>query len=421
MAVRLTLRDLTLEYPSGASALDGLDLVADEGELIVLLGPSGCGKTTTLRLIAGLHNPTRGDVLFDDESMLRVPAERRGAVMVFQQHALFPFKTVAENVGFGLRLRRLPPHERTERVEEALGMVRLSGYDDRWPDELSGGERQRVALARALVVKPRLLLLDEPLSSLDPSLREDVRDTICKVQRDVGITTVMVTHDQSEAMAVADRVALLMNGRLRQVGSPRIFNNGPPMTTSPGSSVLTPPAMRDEASFVPGRVDWVVADRGRAHRHGAAVALLVAMEVATRLRRWIRARSQRVARVGGPARRLWVLWVAGRFGSSAQFHPFRLARLRYRARGRAIADERHPHAARCGGGIGNVDQPRCWPARRSRGMALVVRDDGDVARNDPDSGRGASMGHRRTTSPYPAPRLNCVSTHLISTPDWRRN
>ncbi len=224
---KLELRNLEMEYPSSGRAIDGLDLTVDAGERLVLLGPSGCGKTTTLRLIAGLLRPTGGDVLFDERSVLGVPAERRGAVMVFQDHALFPFKTVAENVAFGLKLRRVKGADRRERVAEALSIVRLSGYEDRWPDELSGGQRQRIALARALVVRPRLLLLDEPLTSLEPSLRAELRETICRVQRAVSITTVFVTHDQAEALAVADRLALLIDGRLRQLGAPSEFLQNP--------------------------------------------------------------------------------------------------------------------------------------------------------------------------------------------------
>ena len=152
---KLSLRNLEMEYPSSGLALDGLDLTVNAGERLVLLGPSGCGKTTTLRLIAGLLQPTGGDVLFDDRSVLAVPAEQRGAVMVFQDHALFPFKTVGENVAFGLKLRKVKRAERRERVAEALSVVQLSGFEERWPDELSGGQRQRIALARALVVRPR--------------------------------------------------------------------------------------------------------------------------------------------------------------------------------------------------------------------------------------------------------------------------
>ena len=224
---KLSLCNLELEYPSSVRAIDGLELTVNAGERMVLLGPSGCGKTTTLRLIAGLLRPTGGDVLFDDQSVLHVPAERRGAVMVFQDHTLFPFKTVAENVAFGLKLRKVKRSERRERVAEALSAVQLSGFEDRWPDELSGGQRQRIALARALVVRPRLLLLDEPLTNLEPGLRAELRETICRVQRAVHITTVFVTHDQGEAMVVADRLALLIDGRLRQVGAPSDFLQHP--------------------------------------------------------------------------------------------------------------------------------------------------------------------------------------------------
>lgn len=185
-----------------------------------MLGPSGCGKTTALRLVAGLVEPSAGDVLFDGVSVLETPPEHRGTAMVFQEHALFPFRTVAENIGFGLRVRKVPKSERPARIETALEAVQLGGFGPRWPDELSGGQHQRVALARALAVRPRLLLLDEPLSNLDPNLREDLRDTICTLQRSAAITTLMVTHDRAEARATADRVAIMIGGRIRQVGPP---------------------------------------------------------------------------------------------------------------------------------------------------------------------------------------------------------
>lgn len=227
MAVALSLRDVAVDYAPDVRAIDGISLEVKESERMVLLGPSGSGKTTTLRAIAGLVAPSTGDILFDDESVLGVPAERRGAAMVFQDYTLFPFKTVAENVGFGLRLRRVSASERRRRVGEALASVRLSGFDDHWPDEISGGQRQRVALARALVVRPRLLLLDEPLTSIDPTLRQELAELVCEVQRNEAITTIMVTHDQREAMAVADRIALMMDGRIRQVGSPQDFYDHP--------------------------------------------------------------------------------------------------------------------------------------------------------------------------------------------------
>ncbi|NOX31492.1 MAG: ABC transporter ATP-binding protein [Actinobacteria bacterium] len=227
MAVSLSLCDITVGTPSGVHAVDRITLSVNAGERMVLLGPSGAGKTTTLRAIAGLVQPVGGDILFNGESMLGVPAERRGVAMVFQDPTLFPYKTVGENVGFGLRIRRVGTAERRERVSEALASVQLPGFEEQWTDEISGGERQRVALARSLVLRPKVLLLDEPLTSLDPSLREELAALICRIQRDWAITTVMVTHDLGEATAVADRIALMMDGRIRQVGFPREFYEEP--------------------------------------------------------------------------------------------------------------------------------------------------------------------------------------------------
>ncbi len=226
----LTLTRLSKDFPSrngAVPALRELSLRVEEGELVALLGPSGCGKTTALRLIAGLLDPTSGDIAFDGESVLRVPPEKRGAVMVFQGHLLFPFMSVAENVAFGLKMRGVGREETRRRVAEALALVQLSGLEGRWADELSGGQRQRVALARALVVRPKLLLLDEPLSNLDPELREELRTEITRLQKQVGITTLFVTHDQSEAVAVTDRVALMMEGTVIQVGRPQDFYERP--------------------------------------------------------------------------------------------------------------------------------------------------------------------------------------------------
>lgn len=223
----LALHNLEMTYGNGVRAVAGLDLTVEHGELMVLLGPSGSGKTTTLRLIAGLLRPAAGDVLFDGHSVLDVPPERRGVVMVFQENTLFPFRTVGENLEFGLRMRKTERSEWRIRIIDALAEVQLSGFEDRWPDELSGGQRQRVALARALVVRPELLLLDEPLNSLEPVLRAEMRDTITHLQRELGITTVLVTHDQHEAVALADRIALMINGRIRQVGKPSEFFERP--------------------------------------------------------------------------------------------------------------------------------------------------------------------------------------------------
>jgi ABC-type Fe3+/spermidine/putrescine transport system ATPase subunit len=223
----LTLSNLTKVYESGTVAISALDLDVESGELLVLLGPSGCGKTTTLRLIAGLLQPTAGDICFDGRSALQLPPEKRGAVMVFQENALFPFRSVRENVAFGLQVRKLDRNVIRRRVAEALAAVQMEGFEDYWPDQLSGGQKQRVALARALVVRPNLLLMDEPLSNLDRGLRERLRTMIRDLQQEARITTIFVTHDQAEAVAMADRIALIVNGRLRQVGTPRDFYERP--------------------------------------------------------------------------------------------------------------------------------------------------------------------------------------------------
>jgi ABC-type Fe3+/spermidine/putrescine transport system ATPase subunit len=226
----LTLDHLTKDFASPGGTVHVLrevSLTVAAGELLALLGPSGCGKTTTLRLIAGLLDPTSGDMAFDGQSVLRLPPEKRGAVMVFQQHLLFPFMTVADNIAFGLKMHRVGRAEMRRRVAEALEMVRLPGFEDRWPDELSGGQRQRVALARAVAVEPRVLLLDEPLSNLDAELREELRTEIVRLQQRLGITTIFVTHDQSEAVAVADHIALMLDGSIIQVGVPRDFYERP--------------------------------------------------------------------------------------------------------------------------------------------------------------------------------------------------
>ena len=192
----------------------------ESGQQLVLLGPSGCGKTTALRMIAGLVEPDAGEVLFDGEVMRGVRPEARNAAMVFQAHALFPFRTVGENVEYGLKVRKVSASERRERADRALAAVQLDGYRDRWPSDLSGGERQRVALARAIVVEPKMLLLDEPLSSLDPVLRLELQELICRLQRDLGMTSVFVTHDRDEARAVGDLVAVMLGGQVRHLGPP---------------------------------------------------------------------------------------------------------------------------------------------------------------------------------------------------------
>ena len=210
------------------TALADVDVDVADGEFFTLVGPSGCGKTTTLRLVAGFESPTAGQIRFDDEDVSGVPPEARGIGVVFQNYALFPHMNVAENVGYGLRFADPPAGETTsERVEQLLDLVDLGGMGDREPSQLSGGQQQRVALARALAPGPRLLLLDEPMSALDAQLRERLRMQIKEIQSELGVTTLYVTHDQEEALAVSDRVAVMRDGRVEQVGTPRDIYHRP--------------------------------------------------------------------------------------------------------------------------------------------------------------------------------------------------
>ncbi|SNS71138.1 spermidine/putrescine transport system ATP-binding protein [Sphingomonas laterariae] len=202
------------------TAVDDVNLEIEEGEFFALLGPSGCGKTTLLRMLAGLEVPSDGRILIDGEDMAGVPPNKRPVNMVFQSYAVFPHMSVADNVAYGLRMDGVAKAERAERVADALALVKLDGMEDRKPDQLSGGQRQRVALARALVKRPRVLLLDEPLSALDAKLREAMRSELAQIQDKVGVTFVMVTHDQDEALAMATRCAVMNRGLLQQVASP---------------------------------------------------------------------------------------------------------------------------------------------------------------------------------------------------------
>jgi iron(III) transport system ATP-binding protein len=201
-------------------ALDQIDLKVEAGELFFLLGPSGCGKSTLLRLIAGLNQPTSGRIFFGDREVTALATERRNAVMVFQSYALWPHMTVRDNVRFGLEVRKTPRHEQDAKVSQVLDLVRMGHLASRKPNELSGGQQQRVALARALVVHPDCLLLDEPLSNLDAKLRHEMRSEIRHICKSQGVTTIYVTHDQKEAMSVADRIAVMNAGRIVQVGTP---------------------------------------------------------------------------------------------------------------------------------------------------------------------------------------------------------
>ncbi len=224
----IQLQSCAKTFADGTRVLEPLDLTIHAGETLVLLGPSGCGKTTTLRLIAGLEQPDAGGrVLFDGEDVTQHSIETRNVGMVFQSYALFPNMTVAENVGYGLRIRKLPAAEQRTRVTEMLAMMRIEALADRHIDQLSGGQRQRVALARALAVRPRALLLDEPLTALDAQLRDALRVEINLLLRRLGITTIYVTHDQTEAMTLGDRIFVMSHGRVAQTGTPREIYHQP--------------------------------------------------------------------------------------------------------------------------------------------------------------------------------------------------
>ncbi|MDP2802058.1 MAG: ABC transporter ATP-binding protein [Phreatobacter sp.] len=214
----LTLDALTKRYGDNV-VVKSVSLAVRDGEFLVLLGPSGCGKTTTLRMIAGFVPPSGGSMRIGDKDITTLPPWKRNAGLVFQSYALFPHMTVNENVGFGLDMRKVDRAETTARVAEALRLVRLEGFGERYPRQLSGGQQQRVALARALVIRPDVLLLDEPLSNLDAKLRLEVRLEIRALQQQLGLTTVMVTHDQEEALTMADRLVVMSDGAVRQVGT----------------------------------------------------------------------------------------------------------------------------------------------------------------------------------------------------------
>jgi len=213
----LTLEGIVKSY-GNFKAIDGLNLEVRHGEFIALLGPSGCGKTTTLQSIAGFVQPTEGRIILDGRDITHVRPEQRGLGIVFQSYALFPHMTVAQNISFGLEMRGVAKAERGKRIDEALDLVRLNGLGERYPKALSGGQRQRVAIARALAIRPNLLLLDEPMSNLDAKLREEMHIELRAIQRDLGITTILVTHDQVEAMTMSDRIAVMKDGVIVETG-----------------------------------------------------------------------------------------------------------------------------------------------------------------------------------------------------------
>jgi multiple sugar transport system ATP-binding protein len=243
------VKDLHKHF-DGVRAIDGIDLATTEGEYLVLLGPSGCGKTTLLRTIAGLEQPSSGDILIGGQVVTALPPRARRIAMVFQSYALYPHKTVRANIVFPLRAARMPPEERERKTRTAAGMLGIEHLLDRKPRQLSGGERQRVALARAIVRDPTVFLLDEPLSNLDAKLRASARDELKRFQQEIGTTTIYVTHDQSEAMGLGDRIAVMSQGRVRQIGGPveiyddpadtfvATFIGSPPMNLVPRGEVL---------------------------------------------------------------------------------------------------------------------------------------------------------------------------------------
>jgi iron(III) transport system ATP-binding protein len=238
--VRVSIRNLSKRFGS-ATALHGVSLEIESQELFFLLGPSGCGKTTLLRLVAGFYQPDQGEVFFGEKPMHDVPPHQRNAGMVFQNYALWPHLTVAENVAYGLEVRRVSAADKRQRVAEALAIVQMEDYAGRMPNQLSGGQQQRVALARALVIKPDVLLLDEPLSNLDARLRLEMREEIHRIHAQTRITTIYVTHDQKEALSLAHRLAVLRDGRVEQLGTPR--------------AVYRSPANRFVADFI-GETNW---------------------------------------------------------------------------------------------------------------------------------------------------------------------
>jgi len=204
-----------------STVVDDFSLAVAKGEFVSFLGPSGCGKTTTLQMIAGFLDPSRGAIRLEGRDLTVVPPAKRGLGIVFQSYALFPHMNVAENVAFGLEMRSVPRAARAERVRAALAMVGLAGFEARYPRRMSGGQQQRVALARALVIKPNVLLLDEPLSNLDAKLREEMQIELRQIQRNLGTTTILVTHDQNEAMSLSDRIVVMSQGRIEQIGTPQ--------------------------------------------------------------------------------------------------------------------------------------------------------------------------------------------------------
>ena len=289
MRSMIDIEDVSKSFSTRAvglvTALNTINLSIHDNEFFTLLGPSGCGKTTLLRLIGGFEAPTTGKIRIDDIDAASLPPQKRPVNTVFQSYALFPHMTIAENVAFGLEMRRVPKAEIDQRVREALSMVRLNNYASRSPRQLSGGQQQRVALARALAPRPKVLLLDEPLSALDLKLRKEMQSELKRLQRETGITFVLVTHDQEEALAMSDRIAVMSAGNVLQVGEPRgIYDNPQSRFVADfiGESNVIPGAVlgRDPAIMVAVRPERIVvspaagAGKGRARGTVASVTFL---------------------------------------------------------------------------------------------------------------------------------------------------
>jgi len=223
---KITIKNIEKSFGE-IKMLDNINFEVEEGKVVSLIGPSGCGKTTTLKMIAGLIKPDKGDIFLGEHSIIKLPVEKRGTVIVFQEHLLFPHLNIEENIGFGLKMAKRPKEEIKVQVEKMLELVKLKGNNKKYPHELSGGQQQRVALARALAIEPKVLLLDEPFSSLDTKLREEMRELTLEIQKKLKITTILVTHDREEALMCSDKIAVMLNGEIKQFDTPEELYKNP--------------------------------------------------------------------------------------------------------------------------------------------------------------------------------------------------
>lgn len=309
----LKLHGVGMRFGAHVDAVVDVNLHVQAGEFVFLLGPSGSGKTTTLRMIAGFGRPTSGRIELNGDDISDVPPHRRDIGMVFQRYALFPHLTVSENVGFGLKMRGMPEKERPRRIDETLAMVRLVGLENRFPHQLSGGQQQRVALARALAYRPALLLLDEPLANLDRRLRDEMRIELKRIQQEAGTTMLFVTHDQEEALTLGDRIAVMHDGRLEQVGTP--------------AEVYFNPATRFVASFI-GDMNFLPGNVWSGGNGECAVRLDIGgpperidgtFEIGAKVAACIRPEKVRLQAVSGPGDRQGRVKYAGFAGDTVRY------------------------------------------------------------------------------------------------------